>query len=103
LIPNFIVRRAIGGDRRTRVDAAVAQKRPVAPNVLEGFQVNIAGQNFFWPNKFWSMSVIGIFQQPERSLRIAFVPIIIVLVAVMFLLVLVFVVWFLSKQGVSGY
>jgi hypothetical protein len=38
-----------------------------------------------------------------RSLRIAFVPIIIFLVAVAFLLVLLFVIWLLSKEGVSWY
>jgi hypothetical protein len=30
-----------------RVDAAVAQKRPVAADVFEGLQVDVAHQNFF--------------------------------------------------------
>jgi hypothetical protein len=55
------------------------------------------------------MSVTAILQQPEHvSLRIAFVPIVIFLVAVVFLLVFLFLIWLLSiwllsKKDISGY
>lgn len=39
----------------------------------------------------------------ERSLRIAFIPLVTFLVAVVFLLVVLFFVWLFSKEGMSGY
>src|SRR5258706_8377491 len=35
------------GDWRVRIDSAVAEEWPVAADVFEGFQVDVAHQNFF--------------------------------------------------------
>lgn len=50
------------------------------------------------------MSAIAIVQQPgARSLRVAFVPIVIFLVAVLFLPVVVSFIWLFSKEDIGGY
>jgi hypothetical protein len=49
------------------------------------------------------MSAIAIVQQPgARSLGVALVPIVIFLVAVLFLPVLVFFIWLFQKEDIGG-
>src|ERR1700694_3849627 len=43
---DFLVYQAVG-DGSVAVDAAVAQERPVASNIFQRFQINVAHQDFF--------------------------------------------------------
>jgi hypothetical protein len=50
------------------------------------------------------MSAMAIFATARAgSLRIAFVPIVTFLVAVVFLLLFLFLIWLVSKEDISGY